>query len=142
MDSWRRNSTNVLFAIVVFAVAICAAYSPAGQNTPPPAEKAPARPEAPNRLTIQVTGGEKGKPIENASVYLTYEEEHAIKKNKKIELNVKTNHEGVAHIPDAPLGRARLQIIADGWKTYGRYYDITDPKQVIQVRLEKPPKWY
>jgi hypothetical protein len=94
------------------------------------------------RITIEVTGGEKDAPVENASVYLKYVEEHAIKKNKKLELNVKTSHEGVAHIPDAPMGRALIQIIAEGWKTYGRWYDITDPKQVIKIHLERPPKWY
>jgi hypothetical protein len=35
-----------------------------------------------------------------------------------------------------------IQVIAEGWKTYGRWLDITDPKQAIKVHLEKPPKWY
>lgn len=112
------------------------------QNAPAPPDKAPSRPDAPARLTIEVTGGDKEVPVENASIYVKYVEEHVIKKNKKIALNVKTNREGVAHVPDAPLGRALVQIIAEGWKPYGRWYDITDPKQVIKIRLEKPPKWY
>src|SRR5216684_483405 len=57
------------------------------------------------RVTIEVTGGDKDNPIENASVYLKYVEEHKIAKNKQFELNVKTNREGIAHVPDAPLGR-------------------------------------
>src|SRR2546429_6174155 len=69
-------------------------------------------------------------------------EEHKIKKNKTMELNVKTNREGVAHVPDAPLGRVLVQVLAEGWKTYGRWFDITDPKQTIKVHLERPPKWY
>jgi hypothetical protein len=93
-------------------------------------------------LTIEVTGGDKAVPVENASVYVKYIEEHAIKKDKKVELNVKTNREGIAHVAEAPLGRALVQIIAEGWKTYGRWYDITDTHQVIKVRLERPPKWY
>ena len=93
-------------------------------------------------MTIEVTGGEKAVPVENASVYVKYVEEHVIKKDKKVELNVKTNRAGVAHVAEAPLGRALVQIIAEGWKTYGRWYDITDPHQVIKVRLERPPKWY
>jgi len=93
-------------------------------------------------LTIEVTGGEKSVPVENASVYVKYVEEHVIKKDKKLELNVKTNREGIAHIAEAPAGRALIQIIAEGWKTYGRWYDITDPQQVIKIRLERPPKWY
>jgi hypothetical protein len=88
------------------------------------------------------TGGDPETPVENASVYFKYIEEHKIKKNKTMELNVKTNREGVAHVPDAPLGRVLVQVLAEGWKTYGRWFDITDPKQTIKVHLERPPKWY
>ncbi len=93
-------------------------------------------------MTIEVTGGDKSVPVENASVYVKYIEQRSLRKDKKVELNVKTNREGIARVPDAPIGRALIQIIADGWKTYGRWYDITDPRQVIKIRLEKPPKWY
>ena len=126
-------------AIVLF---VASSLLLAAQDPAPAAKTPPQSPAEPSRLTIEVTGGDNGVPVENASVYVKYIEEHAIKKDKKVELNVKTNREGVAHIPDAPLGRALVQIIAEGWKTYGRWYDISDPKQVIKVRLEKPPKWY
>jgi hypothetical protein len=49
------------------------------------------------RVTIEVTGGDKDGPIENASVYLKYEEERKIVRNKRFELNVKTNRVGIAH---------------------------------------------
>jgi len=94
------------------------------------------------RVTIEVTGGDKDSPIENASVYLKYIEEHKIAKNKQFELNVKTNREGTAHIPDAPLGRVLIQIVAEGWKTFGRWYDITGSKEPIKIHLDRPPKWY
>jgi hypothetical protein len=94
------------------------------------------------RVTIEVTGGDKDRPIENASVYLKYVEEHKITKNKQFELNVKTNREGIAHIPDAPLGRVEIQIVAEGWKTFGRWYDITGSKDPIKIHLDRPPKWY
>lgn len=115
----------------------------ASAQDPSPAPKAPPQSAVEfSRLTIEVTGGDTAVPVENASVYVKYVEEHIIRKDKRLELNVKTNREGVAHVPDAPVGRALVQIIADGWKTYGRWYDISDPKQVIKIRLEKPPKWY
>ena len=95
-----------------------------------------------SRITIEVSGGDKSVPIENASVYIKYVEERKIKSNKTVELNVKTNRDGAAHVPDAPTGRALIQIVADGWKTYGRWYDITDAKQTIKIHLDKPPKWY
>jgi len=131
--------------LVSLAALLCVACSILFAVQDPPAADKPAadQPSAgPARLTIEVTGGDKAVPVENASVYVKYVEEHAIKHDKKTELNVKTNREGIAHVAEAPLGRALVQIIADGWKTYGRWYDITDPKQVIKIRLERPPKWY
>lgn len=95
-----------------------------------------------SRITIEVSGGESEKPVENASVYVKYIEERKVKKDKTVELNVKTNREGIAHIPEAPMGRVLVQVVADGWKTYGRWYDINDAKQTIKIHLEKPPRWY
>jgi hypothetical protein len=134
--SWPKLG-SLLFTLLFSAASVVAAQDP---SAPPP--KAPAQTAESHRLTIEVTGGDKAVPVENASVYVKYVEEHVIRKDKKLELNVKTNREGVAHVPEAPLGRALIQIIAEGWKTYGRWYDITDPHQVIKIRLERPPKWY
>ena len=132
--------TAFIYLGLLAATAVClAAQDPAASS---PAEKTSTPAEGPKRLTIEVTGGEKSVPIENASVYVKYIEEHIIKKDKKLELNVKTNREGVAHVAEAPVGRALVQIIAEGWKTYGRWYDITDPRQTIKIHLERPPKWY
>jgi len=68
-------------------------------------------------------------------------EEHLIK-DKKFEVNVKTNQKGLAHVPYAPTGRVLIQVVAEGWKPYGQWYDVTDLKQVIKIHLERPPKWY
>ena len=129
-----------LSAITIVALALNArAQTPQTESGKP---DAPSRSEQVSRVTIEVFGGEKDTPIENASIYLKYVEEHKIKKDRKVELNVKTNRDGAAHIPAAPQGRVLIQVVADGWKTYGRWYDITDPKQTIKVHLEKPPRWY
>lgn len=127
-------------AVSVFLAAQVSAQSPPASSSEPK-QDAP-RPDLQSRITIEVTGGEKETPVENASVYFKYVEEHKIKKNKTTELNVKTNRDGVAHVPDAPLGRVLIQVLAEGWKSYGRWFDITDPKQTIKVHLERPPKWY
>ena len=112
----------------------------AQQDQPPPAKKDP--PSVPyNRLTVEVTGGDSNKPVENASVYVKTVEEHLIK-DKKSEVSVKTNQVGVAHVPDPPVGRVLIQIVADGYKPYGHWFDVTDAKQTIKIHLERPPKWY
>ena len=119
-----------------------APYSGA-QDAPVPAPKTQTpRPDAPNRITIEVTGGDNNVPVENASVYVKYIDQRKLLKDKKLELNVKTNREGIAHVPGAKPGKVLVQIVADGWKTYGRWFDITDPKQTLKVHLERPPKWY
>jgi hypothetical protein len=94
------------------------------------------------KLTIVVTGGEEKKPIDAASVYVRYVEERKIGKDKKIEMNLKTNQEGICHVPVIPPGRFLVQVIAEGWKTYGEYYDMNQTEQTINITLARPPKWY
>ena len=121
-----------------------AAGLPAQQTDtqPAPPSKKEQAPAPGNRLTIEVTGGESNKPIENASVYVKTIEQRTLLKDKKFEVNVKTNQKGVAHVPDAPMGRVQIQIVAEGWKTFGHWYDITETQQVIKIHLDRPPKWY
>lgn len=106
------------------------------QQSKPPAPR--VSDAAPTRITIEVTAGTANKPVENASVYLKYGQDGG----KKLALNVKTNREGVAHVPGAATGRILVQVVAEGWKTYGKYVDVTDPNQVIKVHLDPPPHWY
>jgi hypothetical protein len=94
------------------------------------------------RLTIVVTAGDDKKPVENASVYVRYVEERKIAKDKKIEMNLKTSQSGVCHVPAIPAGKILVQVIAEGWKTYGEYYDVQQTEQTINISLVRPPKWY
>lgn len=133
---------NLLLGCTLIALASamsCGANAQSAQTTPP--KSAPPRAEFVTRLTIEVSGGEKETPVENASVYVKYVESHLLK-DKKFELNVKTNHEGTAHVPDAPMGKVLIQVVAEGWKTYGKWFEVTDPKQTLKVHLERPAKWY
>ena len=126
-----KSSRSVCLSL--FFVAACSiAFA---QQTPPPKE-APIP-----RLTIEITGGDQDKPVENASVYLKTHEDRLIK-DKKTEVNVKTNVQGIAHVPQPPIGRVLIQVVAEGWKPYGHWYDITDSKQVVKIHLDRPPKWY
>jgi hypothetical protein len=135
MEFMRRKALLMLWMATWagWTPGVLAAQEPKGKQEQP---AAPAP-----KLTIEVTGGEENKPVENASVYVKTVEEHLIK-DKKFEVSVKTNLKGIAHVPDAPTGRVLIQVVADGWKTYGHWYDVADAKQVIKIHLEKPPKWY
>ena len=136
---------RILRLTIVFAIALAIAAplrSGAQEDSPAASKARTSKGDQMSRITIEVSGGENETPVENASVYLKYVEERKIRKDKKVELNVKTNRDGTAHVPDAPMGRVLVQVVADGWKTYGRWYDITEAKQTIKVHLEKPPRWY
>jgi hypothetical protein len=126
-----RRSHSLSFGLLFFT--FCAA-APGQQSAPPKEAPIP-------RLTIEVTGGDADKPVENASVYLKTQQDRLIK-DKKTEVNVKTNMQGIAHVPEPPVGRVLIQVVAEGWKTYGHWYDIADSKQVIKIHLDRPPKWY
>lgn len=115
--------------------------SPQQKATAPQKQKLQS-PVVGNRLTIEITGGDKNVPVENASVYVKFVRERTLAKDKKYELNVKTNRDGITHVPDAPLGKVLIQVIAEGWKPFGRWYEITELRQTIQIHLEKPPRWY
>jgi hypothetical protein len=134
-----RPYRSLFVAFALFTTLVAALPLSAQQGAPAP-PKTPA-PAPVNRITIEITGGDANIPVENASVYLKTIEERRIK-DKKTEVNVKTNQLGIAHIPDVALGRVLIQVVAEGWKTYGHWYDITDPKQTITIHLDRPPKWY
>jgi len=93
-------------------------------------------------LTIVVTSAEDKKPVDSASVYVKYVQGRLLGKDKKIEMNLKTNLSGVVHVPEIPRGRLLVQVIAPGWKTFGEYYEVDQAEQTIDIALARPPKWY
>ena len=95
------------------------------------------------RLRIEVVSGADGKPIGNASVYVRYNESGGfLHKDKLAELNFKTNQDGSAKVPEVPQGKILIQVVAKGWHTYGKWYDIDTDEQTIQIKLDPPPHWY
>lgn len=93
-------------------------------------------------LLVEVVGGKDKVPVTEASVYIKFTEVRKIGRDKKIEFDLKTNQEGVARAPDVPQGKVLIQIVAQGWKSFGQYYEVDQDQQTIQVALERPPRWY
>ena len=93
-------------------------------------------------LTIVVTGGDDKKPVESASVYVKFVTERKLAKDKKIEMNLKSNLSGVCHVPEIPRGKILIQVIGEGWKPFGEYYELDQGEQTINITLVRPPKWY
>ncbi|MGH9793685.1 MAG: hypothetical protein ACRD5G_02840 [Candidatus Acidiferrales bacterium] len=144
MTRKRRHFAAALLAgaLLVFPFTLAAAGIEAGGGSQ---EDKAGKKEAEKSITdlrIEVTAGDKSEPVDQASVYVKYMEERALRRDKKVELNLKTNREGVARLSDAPRGKVLIQVVAPGWKTFGKWFDLDQDQQTIKIRLEKPPRWY
>jgi hypothetical protein len=125
----RRISTLVL----VFAgfPLLCSAVGQKGRKyTPPPATAT---------IKVTVLRATNGKPIPNAAVVF-----HPMEGDKdKGALELKSDEDGKVTIDVIPIGdTVRLQVIADGWKTFGDDYKIdTDSKEIV-VKMKRPGEQY
>ncbi len=100
--------------------------------------------EPQTKLRIEITAGDKSVPVDMASIYVRYVISDNSKelKDKKFELNLKSNREGIASLPHVPRGKVTIQVIAPGWKTYGQVFELISDEQTVKIHLEKPPVWY
>lgn len=129
----RLRGMGALAASVVCALVVMAAHARAPQNEYPT-----------TKLRVEVTGGDKSVPVDEASVYVKFVVKDKFKelKDSKYELNLKTNKEGVASVAAVPRGQATIQVVAPGWKPFGQMYAIGDDEQTVKIHLDRPPKWY
>lgn len=105
------------------------------------AEAAPAD-DSMTRLRLRVTNNQD-KPVPNASVYIRYNESGGLfHKDHLSEMNFKTNDDGSVKVPEVPIGRVLIQIVAKGYHTYGKWYDIAKNPDPISIKLDPPPHWY
>jgi hypothetical protein len=92
------------------------------------------------KISVTVVKSKDGKPVEDAAVVF-----HPIDKNGKDEGNMelKTNEDGKAVISVIPIGaNVRVQVIAEGYQTYGDNFDITDDTKDITIKLKRPVRQY
>jgi hypothetical protein len=93
-------------------------------------------PEAPPaHIEVLVTKAINGKPVANAEVIF-----HPIRNGKdKGNLEIKTNREGLAILDLIPVGdTVRLQVIADGFQTFGQDFIIDSDNKQLAVKMQKP----
>jgi hypothetical protein len=98
--------------------------------TPPPATAT---------IKVTVVRSTNGKPIPNAAVVF-----HPMEGDKdKGALELKSDEDGKVTIDVIPIGDVvRLQVIADGWKTYGDDFKIETDNKEILVKMKRPTEQY
>jgi hypothetical protein len=131
---------KLLIAFISLALIFPAAMR--GQDKTPDSKPRSDAPASAVHLTLVVTAGEDKQPVDSASVYVRFVEARTLARNKKIEMNLKTNLSGICHVPEIPSGKILIQVIAPGWKTYGEYFEVDQAEQTINISLVRPPKWY
>ncbi|MGB0066246.1 MAG: carboxypeptidase-like regulatory domain-containing protein [Terracidiphilus sp.] len=96
-------------------------------------------PPAAAHIEVTVLKDYNGKPIENAHVIF-----HPTQGDKDTgALEVKTNDEGKAVIDVIPIGdTVTLQVIVNGYQTYGQSYKVDKPEMAMEVRLKRPGSQY
>ena len=81
-----------------------------------------------------------GKPVRNAAVVL-----HPVNRKGKQErggLELKTDGEGRTNIDGIPYGPLRVQVLAQGFQTFGEDYKIDKAEMEITVKLKRPGGQY
>jgi Carboxypeptidase regulatory-like domain len=130
MKSDRRIICGAIIcgAIVVLGFAMCG-LAPAQENEGPMSD-----------LRFVVVRDYNGKPVRNAAVVL-----HPVsKKGKQAKggLELKTDNDGRTNIDGIPFGALRVQVLAQGFQTFGQDYEINKAEMEITVKLKRPGGQY
>src|SRR5216684_5327067 len=91
-------------------------------------------------LRFVVVRDYNGKPVRNAAVVL-----HPVNRKGKQSrggLELKTDGEGRTNIDGIPYGPLRIQVLAQGFQTFGEDYKIDKAEMEITVKLKRPGGQY
>ncbi len=92
------------------------------------------------RIEIEVTN-HKGEPVDRAAVVVKFIEGRSIKRlggKKSTKWQLRTNNEGIAKLPSMPQGELMVQVIADGYQTFGDYFEVYEEEKTIQIQINPP----
>ena len=96
------------------------------------------------KLTIAVKT-QTGRPVGQAAVIVRFVKGHSVFKLGKAvrtQWELRSNQDGEAIIPAIPQGQIRIQIIANGYQTYGDTIDVSDTEKTIDIKLNPPQQQY
>jgi hypothetical protein len=83
---------------------------------------------------------DNGKPVRSAAVIM-----HAVNakgKQERGDMELKTDPDGKTNFDGIPYGMLRVQVIANGFQTFGEDYDVEKPKTEITIKLKRPQGQY
>ncbi len=87
-------------------------------------------------LNFVVLKDDNGKPVRNAAVIM-----HPVDpkgKQEKGGMELKTDVDGKAEFNGIPYGMLRVQVLAQGFQTYGEDFNIDKPKVELTIKLKRP----
>ena len=125
-----RPLSRFLAIVLLFAGLPVFAQRQGRKYTPPPVTAT---------IKVTVLRATNGKPIENAAVIF-----HPMQGEKdKGALELKSDPDGKVTIDVIPIGdTVRLQVIAQGWKTYGEDFVVEGDSKEIVVKMKRPTNQY
>jgi hypothetical protein len=90
-------------------------------------------------VNFVVIKDDNGKPVRNAAVIM-----HPVEKGKQQHggMELKTDADGKANFDGAPYGPLRIQVLAQGFQTYGEDFEIDKPKMEFTIKLKRPQTQY
>ncbi|HLV86521.1 MAG TPA: carboxypeptidase-like regulatory domain-containing protein [Candidatus Sulfotelmatobacter sp.] len=91
-------------------------------------------------LNFVVVKDDNGKPVRNAAVIM-----HPVNpkgKQEKGGMELKTDGDGKCDFDGIPYGMLRVQVLAQGFQTYGEDFDVEKPKMELTIKLKRPAGQY
>jgi hypothetical protein len=121
---------------ILIAGAVLAALAIA---SPAPAQKDKEQ-EPTSVVNFLVIKDDNGKPVRSAAVIM-----HSVDskgKQERGDMELKTDPDGKANFDGIPYGMLRVQVLAQGFQTYGEDFDVEKPKMDFTIKLKRPQGQY
>jgi hypothetical protein len=85
-----------------------------------------------------------GRPVDRASVVIRCLDRKVAKLGKHDcpAYELRTNEEGKAVMPPIPQGKIRIQVIAKGYQTFGKDFEINEVEKTVEVTVNPPQQQY
>ena len=91
-------------------------------------------------INFLVLKDDNGKPVRNAAVIMHPVNSHG--KQERGGMELKTDSAGKSSFDGVPYGKLRVQVLAQGFQTFGEDYDVNQAKMDLTIKLKRPQGQY